>query len=43
VNTDAPVRVWNGARDDDQLLAFADHFGLKGAARRVLAALDSVE
>ena len=42
VNTDAPVRVWNGERDDDQLLAFADHFGLKGAARRVLAALDSV-
>ena len=41
VHTQAPVRTWHGVRDDASLVAFADHFGLKGAARRVLAALDS--
>jgi len=41
VHLDAPVHVWNGTRDDASLVRFADHFGLKGAARRVLAALDS--
>ncbi len=41
VHLDAPVRTWSGERDEGSLLAFADHFGLKGAARRVLAALDS--
>jgi 5'-3' exonuclease len=43
VHLDAPVRTWNGARDDASLVQFADHFGLKGAARRVLAALDSLD
>jgi 5'-3' exonuclease len=43
VHVDAPVRVWKGTRDDAALVQFADHFGLKGAARRILAALDSVE
>lgn len=41
VHLDASVQTWSGERDDASLLAFADHFGLKGAARRVLAALDS--
>jgi 5'-3' exonuclease len=41
VNAEAPVRVWRGERDDESLAAFADHFGLRGAARRVLASLDS--
>jgi 5'-3' exonuclease len=41
VHLDAPVHVWNGTRDDASLVRFADHFGLNGAARRVLAALDS--
>jgi 5'-3' exonuclease len=43
VHVDAPVRVWRGARDDAALVQFADHFALKGAARRVLAALDSAD
>jgi 5'-3' exonuclease len=43
VHLDAPVRTWSGARDDASLVQFADHFGLKGAARRVLAALDSLD
>jgi 5'-3' exonuclease len=42
VHLDAPVRTWSGTRDDASLVQFADHFGLKGAARRVLAALDSL-
>jgi 5'-3' exonuclease len=42
VNTEAPVTTWSGDRDDASLVTFADHFGLKGAVRRVLAALDSL-
>jgi 5'-3' exonuclease len=42
VHVEAPVRTWSGTRDDASLVTFADHFGLKGAARRVLAALDSL-
>jgi 5'-3' exonuclease len=42
VHLDAPVRTWRGERDDASLVQFADHFGLKGAVRRILAALDSL-
>lgn len=41
VHLDAPVKTWSGDRDDASLVTFADHFGLKGAVRRILAALDS--
>ena len=41
IRSDAEVTTWNGRRDDGSLLEFADTFGLKGAAQRVLAALDS--
>jgi 5'-3' exonuclease len=43
VHVEAPVRTWSGARDDVALAQFADHFGLKGASRRVLAALDAMD
>lgn len=43
VNAAAPIQLWSGQRDDPALLELADHFGLRGAARRVLAALDSAE
>jgi 5'-3' exonuclease len=38
----APLSVWAGDRDDEALSAFAEVHGLKGPARRLLAALDSV-
>jgi 5'-3' exonuclease len=43
VHAVAPVRTWGGTRDDAALVQFADHFGLKGASRRILAALDALE
>jgi len=41
IRSEAPVTTWGGDRDDKDLLEFADRFALKGAAQRVLAALDS--
>ena len=41
INAVAPVSVWAGERDDDALFAFADEHGVKGPARRLMAALDS--
>jgi 5'-3' exonuclease len=41
VNASAPIEIWHGERDDGSLLKLAEHFGVKGPAQRVLAALDS--
>jgi 5'-3' exonuclease len=41
INVDAPLSVWAGERDDDALLAVAEALGVRGAAQRFLAALDS--
>ena len=41
VNASAPIQVWHGQRDDALLLQLAEHFGVKGPAQRVVAALDS--
>lgn len=41
INVDAPLSVWAGERDDDALLAAAEALGVRGAAQRFLAALDS--
>ncbi len=42
VNTDAPVEVWAGERDDDALKDLAGEHGFRGPAQRLLAALESV-
>ena len=42
VNIDAPLDLWGGGRDDDELKAIADELGLRGPVQRLLAALDSV-
>ena len=41
VNASAPIEVWSGERDDASLLQLAEHFGVKGPAQRVLAAIDA--
>ncbi len=41
VHVASPLSVWAGDRDDEALLEFADANGIKGPARRLLAALDS--
>ncbi len=41
INVTAPLSVWAGERDDEGLLAAADRLGVRGAAQRFLAALDS--
>jgi 5'-3' exonuclease len=41
IRSAAPLSVWAGDRDDDAFLAFGDEHGLRGPARRLLAALDS--
>jgi 5'-3' exonuclease len=42
VNADAPVDRWRGDRDDTSLFALADELGVRGPAKRLRAALDSV-
>lgn len=42
IRSTAKLSVWAGDRDDEAFLAFAQEHGLKGPARRLLAALDSV-
>lgn len=42
VNTEAPLSVWAGERDDEALADLAQENGLKGPVTRLLAALDSV-
>jgi hypothetical protein len=42
VNTTAPAHLWSGERDDEALRRLAEEHGFRGAAQRVLAALDSV-
>ena len=41
IRSAAALSVWAGERDEDRFLAFAEEHGLKGPARRLLAALDS--
>ncbi|MEX0755960.1 MAG: 5'-3' exonuclease [Actinomycetota bacterium] len=41
INIDAPLSVWAGERDDSALLSAADALGVRGAAQRFVAALDS--
>ena len=41
VNSDPPLEIWAGERDDDGLRAFGDENGLRGPVQRLLAALDS--
>jgi 5'-3' exonuclease len=41
IRSAADLSVWAGERDDQAFLAFGEEHGLKGPARRLLAALDS--
>ena len=43
VNAEAPVSVWSGKRDDEELKELADAWGLRGPAQRLTAALDSLD
>lgn len=42
VNTAAPLESWEGERNDDDLASLADELGVRGPARRLRAALDSL-
>jgi 5'-3' exonuclease len=42
VNADAPLDRRTGERDDDALAALAEDLGVRGPARRLLAAFDSI-
>lgn len=42
VNAEAPVTIWSGRRDDEELKELADAWGLRGPAQRLTAALDSL-
>lgn len=41
VNADAPLSLWAGERDDDELQRMADELAIRGPVQRLIAALDS--